>query len=339
MTKIIFYSRISLLFIFISLVGCGTYLGSTATVIPERTTQTSAIIISMTNTVNLMTELPELETLTLQPTHSPTSTSIPTPVELVYSNVTMSPEDAEKALVDLLRSNGDCAGKCIAGIKPEEMTVQEAVNIMSKWGMPKISENSLGTTFINLDLPPLYNQAKVYLSLGTWEKKFVTIDKISIRIEGISASLLGEDVWQENYDDWAGFRLDNLLYSYGTPTYVGFFFQKNVESGLPLDGRTILYGMDIQFEPLNLVIYLGALAYYDQGNVFICPTKDPRNLWIEINPESSLRDRQEFYPITWQVLTNSDLKAFHNIFTIQYDQEECVTTTLEQISNLLPEFR
>lgn len=278
---------------------------------------------------------------TLTSTLTSTSDFTSTPYQIAFPSVTMSPQEAENALLELLRTNGNCKGKCIAGIQPDTMNVQEAVDKMAQWGMVEIYENPRnGKTFINLAQNPLNGRVNVDLSVGTWTQKMITIDNVFIHIAGpLGDLLLGEDVWSSNRDAWQGFRLDNILKAYGVPSYLGYFFQTTVEIGSPLEGRTINYKMEIHYEQINVVVSIGAMAYYDGKSLFLCPSKDPHDLGIEINPERSLIERREFSPVTWQALTGSDLNAFYQTFTDENAFDGCVITNLQQIQNLQPSFR
>jgi hypothetical protein len=217
--------------------------------------------------------------------------------------------------------------------------VHDAANTMAQWGMISIGENWQGKTFVNLEHNPLYGQVYVSLTVGTWTQKLETIDRVSFRIKGPpGVKYLGDDVWLANLDTWQGFRLDNLLKAYGVPSYVGFFFQTIVEAGSPLEGRTISFGLEMQYKGLNLHVAIGALAFYDGRNLYLCPSKDPRNLEIEINPDSSLQKKQGFYSVSWQALAGVDLNAFYQMFTDQNNADVCITTTLGQIQDLQPDF-
>lgn len=310
----------------LSIVGC-TFANETPIKLTSevRTTQsaTMATTLQPTNTA--------LETL------QPNVTLTPALDQIVLPAVTMRPQEAENALLELLKTNGNCRGKCIAGIRPDDMTVQDAVNEMAQWGMVRIDKNSQGKIFINLVQNPLNGVVSVHLSVGTWTKEFETIDRLSFYLSGPPGDLfLGDDLWLANHDAWQGFRLDNLLEAYGVPSYIGYFFQTTVEVGAPLEGRTISYTMDIHYDQINLVVNIGAVAYYD-GDLLICPSKDPHNLGIEIDPERPLVERQDVYPVTWQALTGTDLNAFYQMFTTNPDT--CITTNLEQIQALQPSFR
>ena len=177
----------------------------------------------------------------------------------------------------------------------------------------------------------------VYLSIGTWIKNFETIDTLGFRIQNISGGRIETDLWEENRNEWIGFRLDNLLRAYGTPSYVGYDFYR-LFSGLLIEGKTIGYIMEMQYQELSLSIYRQAIATYDGQNVFLCPTKDPQYFTMEINPERPLSKRQEFAPVKWQSLTDTDLQTFYRIFTDTTNPDVCVITNLEQIQLLKPSF-
>lgn len=277
---------------------------------------------------------------TMTETLQPLLTLTPTPYQLVFPSITMSPQESENALLELLKTNGECAGKCLGGIYPDEMTVQEAVNVMSQWGMVTIGENSQGKTYINLDQNQLYRQLNVYLSIGTWTKKLEAINHVAIRIDGFSDTYVGEDVWLANREVFRGFRMDGLLEAYGVPSYVGYDFSSILSPSPPLKkGERFSYGMSLHFEEINLHILVSGMAYYDGETVFLCPAKEPHALYLEINPERPLQELQNVFPVTWQALTGADLNAFYQTFTGENTFDVCVTTNLEQILTLQPSFR
>lgn len=306
---------------------------------PATLTVEPSVTASSTRTMSLSPS--STATATSIETLQPTSTLTPTPFQIVLPAVTMSPQESEAALLKLLKTNGNCTGKCVADIRPDDMTVQDAVNIMSEWGMVSIGENWQGKTFIHLEQPPLYGQINVRLSVGTWTQKLETIDRISFGVEVFSSDRLRfvqEDTWLANRDAWWGIRLDNILKAYGAPSFVGYFFATAEETGSTLEGRTITYDMAMQYEQLNMEVVIGALAYYDGETLFLCPSNDPHNLGMTINPERSLKILQEFSPVAWQALTDTDLEAFYQMFTDKTNPNACITTTLEQIQALQPDF-
>ena len=331
MRRSLYFFTISLSLLCLPTAGCITQVED-AVPLSVGTTVTSSPPITLTSTPEASATT--ASTRTIQ--HRQTSTV--TPNQLVLPAVTMSPQEMESALLELLSTNGNCSGKCIGGIRPDEMTAQDAVDIMAQWGAVRIGENSQGKPFLNLEQSPLYGQINVFLSVGTWTKQLESIDKVLIRIEDASERYLGAELWLANRDAWVGFRFDNLLKTYGVPSYVGSNFRTIVAPGASLEGRTISYGMEIQYEQFNLTMSIGAIAYYDGENLSVCPSSDPHYLWIEINPDRPLIEIQEFYPVTWQALFGTDLEAFYEVFTDEANPGACYRTTLEQISALQDDF-
>jgi hypothetical protein len=175
-------------------------------------------------------------------------------------------------------------------------------------------------------------------SVGTWTKKLETIDNVAIRIQGASgSSYVKEDVWLANQEAFMAFRMDNILEAYGVPSYIGYDFSSLLSPSPPLEkGESLEYGMSLHFEQLNLHILVSGMAYYDGATVFLCPSKEPHNLYLEIDPERSLKELQNVFPVTWQALTGSDLNAFYQTFTGENAFDACITTNLEQILTLQP---
>jgi len=246
----------------------------------------------------------------------------------------MSPQEAENALQELLRTNGNCTGKCLAGIRPDEMTVQGAIDQMAQWGMLRMSDKDKnGRIYIgNVYLDPNGKQANVNLVISVRQQ---TVDSISFQIPRFEdGEFLGTDIWLANREAWEAFQFGNLLKAYGTPSFVGFFFETR-----GVEGEFIGYTLEIQYEQLNLKIGIGGLAHMDMQDVFICPSKDPHSLGIDINPQRPLKEIQQFSPITWQALTGSDLQTFYHTFTNESNSDGCVITTLSKIIELDPYFR
>ena len=271
-------------------------------------------------------------------TPRPTQTATPTGFQLALPAVTLSTQEAEAGLLALLRTNGNCTGKCLGGIRPDEMTVQEAVDVMSQWSMVRIGEDSLGRTFLHLEPNALSQQIGVFLSVGTWTKEFETIDDVILGIQDIAYdngdTEIEEEVWRENWETWQAVRFDNLVAAYGVPSFVGFDFTLGPAPKSSRIGRTFEYGMAIQYEQTNMDILIGATPYYDGSQLIVCPSSDPHHLNIKINPERPLSELQQFTPITWEELTGTDLEAFYQYFTATPDA--CIETTLEEIQTLDP---
>lgn len=286
--------------------------------------------------VTLTTQIKVSPSATINPTMTPLpkKTFTPSSISIVLPSVILSPQEAEDALQELLKTNGYCTGKCLVGIRPDEMTVQEAVDQMARWGMLSIDENNDGRTFIH-GVPPTPNDKQIRINLVLILRQ-KAIEGVSFyiprRMDG--AEFVDADVWLANREAWQAFQFDNLLKVYGTPSFVGFRFATTQREGNP-----IVYTLDVHYEKLNLEIGIGGLAYGDGHDVFICPSKDPHSLGIDINPNPSLTERQQASPITWQALTSNDLQAFFETFTDERNPYACVTTTLNKILELDPFFR
>lgn len=276
---------------------------------------------------------------TVTPTRSLTPilslTQNPGLVEL--PSITLSPQEEENALLELLETNGNCTGKCIGGIYPDEMTVQEAVNVMSQWGMIRTGKNYIGDTYFSVINDILFEQVSINFYILTKSKAIQNIDSVIFEIHGIPEInyTLAENVWLANWDTWRVFQLDKLLQTYGAPSYVRYLFTlNNVEVGSSLEGRTIVYSMELLYEQENMVISISGTGYYDGEQLSICPSKDPHSLMIEINPDRPINEFKNIYPITWEGLTDSTLDVFYQYFTDEPNPDMCFTTTLEKIRDL-----
>jgi hypothetical protein len=260
-----------------------------------------------------------------------------TPFKVVIPSSTISVQESEMALTILLKTNGYCVGKCVAGIKPDNMTFQDAVNKIAEWGAIEIDENPrTGKVFVHLIQSPINEQVYIDLSVGTGAKEMKVIDTVFLHISGPPENLLLEkDVWLTNYDAWSGIRIDNILKTYGIPSYVGYFFQTT--TGALITGRNINYTLVIQYEEMSLIIIVGGLASYDGKSLFLCQTEDPHDLALVINPEQSLEKYRGYAQVTWQALTNTTLDAFYQKFT--NDPKACIKTSLTVIQELQPSFR
>ena len=286
--------------------------------------------------VILTSEITVTPSATPKPTETPlpTTTFTPSPVPIVLPAVTMSPQEAEAALQELLKTNGNCTGKCLAGIRPDEMTVQDAVNQMAHWGMLRMTKGKDGGIGIhNLYLDSNNKQVNISLDIVLRKKSEPTY-AVAFRIPRYEdGDLLGTEVWLANREAWRAFQFDNLLRAYGPPSFVGL----RLATGDP-EGKSIVYTLDLHYEQFNLEIGIGGLARRDGKNVIICPSRDPHSLGIDINPYPPLIERQQASPITWQALTGRDLQEFYETFADESITDGCVITTLEKIIELDPSF-
>jgi hypothetical protein len=272
-------------------------------------------------------------------TPHPTITLTPTEVELMFPAVTMSSQEAEDALIALLKTNGNCTGKCLAGIRPDEMNLQEALKVLAQWGMIRIGEDIFGNKYINLDQEPQFDAIQVYISVGPWTNDLSKIETVLTRVEGVSLNYLPSDYWVDRSGILAGFRIEKILDTYGDPTFIGFFFATYYGPEAHEDERPFLYSMEIHFQHLNIQVNISGPAYFDGENLFICPKTDPHNVWIWVNPESPLIEYEEKFPVTWQELSGEELSSFTDLINDKDGLNNCLSTTVEKIESLQPGFR
>ena len=262
---------------------------------------------------------------------STVTNSISLPVE------TLSPTETETRLLNLLKSNGNCTGKCIAGIYPDHMTLQEAVNQLAQWGTVIIYQNPKQGTFYRLDQQSLDGRVWVQFGVGAWTKERANVNNMEISITGTADSFIDSESWQANQTTWHAFQLEQILAAYGVPSDVRFDFSNDVKGKWVTEGRTISYSMYISYKQLNIDIDLTGLAHDDGQKVFLCPSKDPHYLNIKFNSDVSEEKLSNAYPVIWQKLMNTDLPSFYQVFT-NTSASDCITPTLSQILSLEPDF-
>ncbi len=271
-----------------------------------------------------------------QPKHSPTAPIVSGPV--VLPRVTMLPSDSENALLKLLNTNGNCVGKCIAGIRPGHMTTQQAVDTMAQWGMISQYKMPKGGFSFSLTQKPPDSRVRVQLGVSTQPDNLESINSIDFGITNAASNdFVGTDLWLANFEKWQAFRFDNVIKAYGVPSYVGYFFESiGGENNTPLVKNALNYHMVIFFEKNNTTVNVSGRGRYSENGLSICPSTDSHNMSVEINSGVSLEKLEEVYPITWQATTNTDSESFFQHFTQKSDT--CTTVTMEQIQTLQPWF-
>ena len=286
--------------------------------------------------------------LTQQYTPSPTigRTQTPkkqesVPPDLVSSPIllpmeTLSPQESESRLLNLLETNGNCVGKCIGGVYPEQMTLQQAVNQLAQWGTVLMYQNPREGTFYRIDQQSLDGRIWVQFGVGTWTKERAVVNDMGLRITGISDLYIDSDAWKANQNSWHGSQLDQIMMAYGVPSDVRFGFSTEVKGKWLTEGKTISYLMHISYKQLNLDVDLAGLAHDDGQKLFLCPSTDPHYLNIQFNSGMSEEKLAEGYPVTWQKLMDTDLPSFYQRYT-HPSASECISPLLSQIVTLQPD--
>jgi len=92
--------------------------------------------------VGIGTETPAVSQPTLTPAPVPTTTPTPLP--------TLGPEDREKLLAELLRTNGNCSKPCFWGISPDTSAFDDSVAFLKSLGSKGLEGVQDSTRYYNV---------------------------------------------------------------------------------------------------------------------------------------------------------------------------------------------
>jgi hypothetical protein len=316
--------------------------GCQQTVDPINPTLTPRINVESTNTAVVTTtpvdpEKSQTSTAAIVSETTPGPQSTATPFQFPTSPFTSEEQNA--AFLELLRTNGHCQGKCIAGIYPDTMNVDQALEVFLAICDIRTGANALDEIFIAKSDPFIVDDARLSLGIVTTTIVYDTIDHVGFSIRGISLGDVSEELWARQKDAWNGFQFETLLQTYGQPSYVGFFFQTDVEPDSPFTGRVILYTISLHYHEFDLQIIQTGHANYDGETVSICPSSDPHDLSMQIPPGRTWSKLEEVYSVTWELLTDSDLEDFTQLFAPSIDGAQCIAVPLKRIIELSQDFR
>jgi len=192
------------------------------------------------------------------PLPTKTQTSLPVWIPLP----TLTPNDAEKLVRDLLINNGGCRLPCWWGINPGETSWQEANQFLVTFAT-KIEQGTSGvivengTTYDVTDYSVIYDNNEIVVSVGLF-----------IRDDIVNTIYAGSDITTSNY------QVDQLLSEYGKPDKVLIKTYTNTP-GLGLPFRLVLFYKDYKI-----------LAFYEfeaqiEGNYLRgCPQRT--NPWLRL---------------------------------------------------------
>ncbi|MFZ5883977.1 MAG: hypothetical protein ACOYYI_09385 [Chloroflexota bacterium] len=199
---------------------------------------------------------------TWSPVVSPTQTEAPTITP--SPQPTLTKEEVQEVIGELLAKNGSCTEPCFWGFSPtagikESQLLNFLTYIREK---PKIIKESKYTQYI--------------ASIGYKERISVsatfTFDEKTHSLLNIYATIGGLYYYPEIvYADWDAFRPDNILRIYGRPSSVEFFLSYPAE---PTTDQTIGYEFRFRYESRKFVIDYTGQRTLNQTKLFICPLKD-----------------------------------------------------------------
>lgn len=248
--KTYLYRLVFVCFIFI-LAGCG---GHDATIQVNVTPSRSPVSSSSQLPILMPTTTP-----TVNVTPSPSATFTQMPTLTLTPLPTLEPDQAEQAILELMQRNGDCSMPCFWGIIPGISDFDQTMAFL----------NHLGGDVYNYGTDPVG-----YETSYSCKKEMhihVMFQEENSRVKNIRAMAYGLSSLEIGSLDWAAFRPDNILRTYGMPSRVLFSLSYPTE---PTTADTVGYDFVFFYDNQNLVIYYGEQRALDRPVIRVCPLVD-----------------------------------------------------------------
>jgi hypothetical protein len=259
------------LFLLVWVAGCGVPTGTTPTIpstlqpMPTATEQPSA-----TPTHPALSPTSILPTTTQTPTNSMTPTVVlasPTPLP------TLSADQAQSLVLDLLQTNGGCKLPCWWGITPGETRTQETRSFLEKFG--------------SLVIGSIHDEKGGYIQIQAPENELIvwprveyeanaddhTVELLSVLIEIVRKI---EDGYEVVYEDplfeqlMPQYTLPQILSAYGQPSEV---LVRGIRGWWEFD--LLLF-----YSESGFLINYSAPYEEENGVYFGCPNKASIELWL-----------------------------------------------------------
>lgn len=205
---------------------------------------------------------PQSLVVTSSPTVAPAQTQ--TPMITPSPQPTLTKEEAQEVIGELLAKNGNCTEPCFWGFRPTaDIKEVQLLNFLTYIReKPEIIKQSGYTQYI----ASISYKERVAVSAT------FTFDEKSHSLLSIHATIGGLCYYPEiTYADWEAFRPDNILRTYGKPSSVEFFLSYPTE---PTTDQTIGYDFRFRYESENFVIHYTGQRTINNPQLYICPIKD-----------------------------------------------------------------
>lgn len=232
---------IAALFLLWALTSCGYESGTPS---PSTSTRPSATLAA-----------------TLSPTIPPTQTEAPTITP--STRPTLTKEQAQEVIGELLAKNGNCIEPCFWGFSPAADTQEAQLLNFLTYVREKpriIQENETVQYIASID----YKERIAISATFTFDKKLRSLSNIYTTIGGLYYPEIASA-------DWEAFRPENVLKVQGIPSSVEFFLSYPTE---PTTDQTIGYEFRFRYESEKFVIDYTGQRTLSQTNLYICPLKD-----------------------------------------------------------------
>lgn len=178
-------------------------------------------------------------------TPSPTLTSVPTMTRTPLP--TLSPEDMEKLLAELLRTNGNCSEPCFWGITPDKSNFDDAVTFLKSLGSKGLEGVKDSIRYYNV----IYDYKDEIIISIAFPEHNGSVGEINAGLGGLQNDNISSS-------DWSAFQLDSIIRTYGTPSSV------NIVLGEGPNGR-VSYQLLLIYDAAKLSIL------YDPTDIAILP--------------------------------------------------------------------
>lgn len=293
--------------------------------------------IAATRTLQIIQTLPPTLTPIPSPSVTPSPIITPTitpkvvinpPTSTVTAPIqapmipTLSVEEADVFLRELMANNGGCELPCWWGVVPGETTEQVAHDMFLSWGIREwvISEayRSVNLGYARPDFPHYIPD----VSVNMW------VENNLVQYISISGQKPKQELELQFIEDWQQYSLSNILEQYGVPTHV------RLES-IPPDRSSTTYILGLSYPSLGIeVSYVIEAEYIDNQQHLICPDFAHFNFIIldlyspdygTHVPEYIIPNNLEEY-ISWEVSTGSSIESFYETYH-HTDEISCITLT------------
>jgi hypothetical protein len=201
-------------------------------------------------------------TATLPMTASPRQTDVATDVAIPQP--TLTKEQAEEIIGELLATNEDCTKPCFWGFNTtttvDEETVLNYFTFLRE--RPRIIRENQNTRFI----VSMGYQDRVNISLTfTFDGKQQSLINIYSAIHGLHYPEITNQ-------DWEAFRPETILRTYGKPSSIEFFLNYPTES---TSDQTIGYDFTFRYGQEKFAIMYTGQRTLNRPELRVCPLEDP----------------------------------------------------------------
>ncbi len=259
-------------------------------------------------TPQIKTEENEIPTLVAEP--SPTIGIVPT----------LSIQESESLLRELLADNRGCELPCWWGVSPGVTTENEAHDLFLSMGMREwsISDNDFRTVSLGYEIPddPYYNPS---VGMRLW------IQGDLVKYIHVSATRPKHGLEDKFVTDWQHYSFSKVLGQFGQPAYVRV---ENISRGSP----TYVFGLSYPEIGMEINYLFDAENLGSQHQ--ICPSFDFLKFvnlsfyQIEIEkevPDYLIVNNLDKY-VSWQIATGTGLDSFYSTFS-EASNQDCFTLT------------